>query len=205
VRPLPATSADRTASITRRHFLIDHAPEQRGLYSVVGGKLTTHRSLAESALDTILKELGKSAPCPTRDLMLPGSGEIDPQTLAGSMAGVALEPAIARRLVSIYGSKSGEVLASAQESPEFLKALTPSSPVLGAEVVYGFEQEMATNLADLLLRRIMAAYDRGMGLDVAKAAVAVAKRHLGWTDARVETELARYREALTRFRPLVLR
>ena len=60
VRPLPFTEAGEAAGITRRHNICDHSPGFDGLLSIVGGKLTTYRSLAEEAVDAICKRLGKT-------------------------------------------------------------------------------------------------------------------------------------------------
>ena len=66
VRPLPWTSN------TRRHFIREH-PKLRNLFSIVGGKLTTYRSLAEECVDLIFRTLGKpSPPCTTADKPLTG-------------------------------------------------------------------------------------------------------------------------------------
>jgi len=58
VRPLPFTSAREEQSITRRHFLREHA-QYGNVVSVVGGKLTTYRSLAEECVDLVLRKLGR--------------------------------------------------------------------------------------------------------------------------------------------------
>lgn len=54
VRPLPYVDAASPAAITRRHWLHDHAGTPVPLYSVIGGKLTTCRSLAEETVQTVL-------------------------------------------------------------------------------------------------------------------------------------------------------
>jgi len=65
VRPLPVTSDKDEQSITRRHFIRQH-PQLSNLLSIVGGKLTTYRSLAEECVDRIFQKLGKeSPPCRT--------------------------------------------------------------------------------------------------------------------------------------------
>ena len=65
VRPLPVTSDKDEQSITRRHFIRQH-PQLPNLLSIVGGKLTTYRSLAEECVDLIFRKLGKdSPPCRT--------------------------------------------------------------------------------------------------------------------------------------------
>jgi glycerol-3-phosphate dehydrogenase len=66
VRPLPVTSDKDEQSITRRHFIREH-PRLPNLLSIVGGKLTTYRSLAEQCVDKIFRKLGKQPPpCTTQ-------------------------------------------------------------------------------------------------------------------------------------------
>ena len=55
VRPLPYQSS------TRRHFIREH-PQLPNLLSIVGGKLTTYRSLSEECVDLIFRKLGKNPP-----------------------------------------------------------------------------------------------------------------------------------------------
>ena len=65
VRPLPVTGDKDEQSITRRHFIREH-PRLPNLLSIVGGKLTTYRSLAEECVDLIFRKIGKdSPPCRT--------------------------------------------------------------------------------------------------------------------------------------------
>jgi glycerol-3-phosphate dehydrogenase len=61
VRPLPVTNDKSEESITRRHFIREH-PRLPNLLSIVGGKLTTYRSLAEECVDLIFRKLGKDPP-----------------------------------------------------------------------------------------------------------------------------------------------
>jgi len=80
VRPLPVTGDKDEQSITRRHFICEH-PRLPNLLSIVGGKLTTYRSLAEECVDLIFRKLGKnSPPCRTATEVLaadePGSHSI---------------------------------------------------------------------------------------------------------------------------------
>jgi len=65
VRPLPVTGDKNEESITRKHFIREH-PRLPNLLSIVGGKLTTYRSLSEECVDLIFRKLGKdSSPCRT--------------------------------------------------------------------------------------------------------------------------------------------
>lgn len=70
VRPLPVTGDKDEQSITRRHFIREH-PRLPNLLSIVGGKLTTYRSLAEECVDLIFRKLGKHPlPCRTASEVL---------------------------------------------------------------------------------------------------------------------------------------
>jgi len=70
VRPLPVTGDKDEQSITRRHFIREH-PRLPNLLSIVGGKLTTYRSLAEECVNLIFRKLGKdSPPCRTAKELL---------------------------------------------------------------------------------------------------------------------------------------
>ena len=72
VRPLPWTSNEDEQSITRRHFIREH-PQIRNLLSIVGGKLTTYRSLAEECVDLVFRKLQRpSPPCTTAEKSLTG-------------------------------------------------------------------------------------------------------------------------------------
>jgi glycerol-3-phosphate dehydrogenase len=77
VRPLARTGDKDEQSITRRHFIREH-PRLRNLLSIVGGKLTTYRSLAEECVNTVFRKLGRpSPPCRTAEVLLPGVSRLD--------------------------------------------------------------------------------------------------------------------------------
>ena len=66
VRPLPYQPRGSEGAITRRHLIRAHTRVD-GLYSIVGGKLTTHRALAEDVLRELREFWPGLAPSPTRD------------------------------------------------------------------------------------------------------------------------------------------
>lgn len=75
VRPLyrPPEAADaETRNLPRAHALIDHARSggPAGLITIIGGKLTTFRRMAEETVDLVVEQLGSSAPCRTADTPL---------------------------------------------------------------------------------------------------------------------------------------
>jgi len=74
VRPLYAPDEDERGGrgISRGFFLLDHAGDGvENMASVVGGKLTTYRRMAEATSDHVCEYLGVEAECATADERLP--------------------------------------------------------------------------------------------------------------------------------------
>ncbi len=193
IRPLPNTSGGAEAGITRKHSVVDHAPEATGLYSIVGGKLTNHRSLAEHAVDIVCHFLGMHIPGDTADRALPGSG------IVGSPA--TIDNDIRDRVIGLYGKRAERIFGLGLARPELLRPLVPGGAAVAAELLLAFEEESATGLPDALIRRMMTAFQPGLGRDVARAAASFCQEESGWSAARAASELAAYEQELERFQP----
>lgn len=157
IRPLPASGLSAGA-ITRRHFLVDHEKKHgiSGLASVVGGKLTTYRSLAEEAVDETLRLLGRPpVPCVTAATRnVPTVAEMIREAESG-LVKLGLPPTHGKRLVGLYGPRFPEVLACAEADPILSAPLGPNTPHLGAQVLLAIENEGAQTVADIARRRLM--------------------------------------------------
>lgn len=206
VRPLPFLGDGAEGGITRRHFIHDHAPRPGGLLSIVGGKLTTYRSLAEQTVDTIFKKLNrKPTRCTTAEVPLPGAATDDFARFSESfMAESVLPEAASRRLLRIYGTRAREVLEIAREDSELLEPFSSETGAMGAEVVMSFRHELAQTLSDCLLRRTMVGMNRAAGLDADEAAARIARKYLGWSNAQAEQEVTHYRRYIERYKPRTL-
>lgn len=204
VRPLPYQPKGKEGAITRRHIIHDHAPHLRGLLSIIGGKLTTHRSLAEEVVDLVCSRLGINAPCPTARAPLPGAAGVTLEPFRKQLVRESgLSDCQAHRLVSLYGARARDVLTHAAAAPDLLQPFDPQTGALGAEVVHAVRCEWAENLQDVLMRRTMAGLAPGMAIGADEAAAAIAAQHLGWDQARCVQEVAAYRASLSRFRPRI--
>ena len=177
VRPLPYTKNHNERSITRRHFLREH-PRFKNLVSVVGGKLTTYRSLAEECVDLVLRKLGKGfTRSETARVPLPGAADLNPGASDLDLSNPS------QRWLRIYGSRSKELAE--------LKNRLNCDP-LAAEIVFAFENEFAKTLADCFLRRTMIGLNADLGLDELEAAAEVGRRFLGWSEDRARREVEGY-------------
>ncbi|MFE5976301.1 glycerol-3-phosphate dehydrogenase/oxidase [Streptomyces sp. NPDC056460] len=143
LRPLLDTrdAAGRTADISRKHAVLT---SPSGVVTVVGGKLTTYRRMAQDAVDAVVTAGGLTAgPCRTASLPLVGAAR--PKALAG------LD--VPARLVYRYGSEAPAVHALGLEDPALARPVVPGHPVTGAELVWAVRHEGALDTSDLLDRR----------------------------------------------------
>ncbi len=183
------------SSVPREEVILESAS---GMFSVAGGKLTTHRAIAEKVVDGVLRAVGRGAGAsPTRTAKFPGARMLDGDESAISR----LDGAIGGFLIGRYGTRAEIVARIASERPELAAPLAPGCPALRAEVVHAIRNEMANCLADFMVRRTSLVWRYPME---AEAAAPVAARimaaELGWSRAREETELAGFVADLKRRR-----
>jgi glycerol-3-phosphate dehydrogenase len=163
-----------TADLSRRHAVLT-SPD--GVVTVVGGKLTTYRRMAEHAVDAAVARAGLAAgPCCTRTLPLAGAAARD--RLA------ALEPpGGSARLVRRFGTDAALVLDSARATTglpdaELLAPVADGVPATLAELVFGVTHEGAADVDDLLDRRTrigLVPADRDLALPAAERALELAR------------------------------
>jgi len=203
MRPLPRQGLRETAAITRRHVIRRHGRSARGLTSVIGGKITTYRNLAEEVIDQLAPQPGrKLRPCSTADTPLPGAAAGKDQVLR-ELAGFRAVPAASHEhLYAVYGSRALQVAALTRDAPELGQPICAGSGALAAEVVFAAREEFAVTLADILLRRSMVGLGPDLGRAALPAALRVAARHLGWDAARCQAEEAAYLDEID---PMLIR
>jgi len=192
LRPLLRGTGASTAALSRDHVVLETTP---GLFTVVGGKYTTYRLMAEDAVDAAL---GPGAP-PSVTARTPLLGAADaPAARNGagaSCAAVGLDPAWSEPLWERHGALMTEVLDLVAGRPELGRPLAGAPAYLEAEVVHAATHEGALHLDDVLARRTHAAWEvADRGLEASARAAALLAEALGWDDARRTGELESYRE-----------
>ncbi len=144
LRPL-LKSEGSTADLSRKHAVLI---SKTGVVTIVGGKLTTYRRMAQDAVDAAVAHSSLAAQaCTTRSLPLLGAANGD----------VLAKVAAPDRLVRRFGTEAPAVLANAlAHGLTEDDALTPVSatiPATLAELVFGITHEGAADVDDLLDRR----------------------------------------------------
>jgi glycerol-3-phosphate dehydrogenase len=143
LRPLIDAGEGRTADLSRDHAVLE---SDSGLFSVVGGKLTEYRFMAQDVLDRAVAARGlRAQPCRTRNLPLVGA----PANPVGTRSVSADIPA---SLVARYGAESADVIASARcERPT--DPVADGIDVTRAEFEFAVTHEAALDIDDILDRR----------------------------------------------------
>lgn len=151
LRPLVAASSADTAGIVREHLI---ETGSKGLISVLGGKWTTYRKMAEEAVDQAIATGGlqPAGPCVTPSLKLVGAEEFTPELAGQLVTGFGLEVDIARHLAQAYGGLAKELLE--QAGLQGRQRLLSGHPYIRAEIDWVREREMAMTTEDILQRRL---------------------------------------------------
>jgi len=179
LRPLVRTEGSgKTKDLSRRHRV---SISKSGVISIIGGKLTTYRKMAEDTVDEALKTIGRSARCKTKRLRLRGAA--DAQGTAS------------HHLFTRYGSDWTEVQHLIDADASLAQPLIPGMPYLRAEAIHAVRYEWARTVDDVLSRRTRALLlDRRAALAAAPEVARLLAGELGWDDSRVELEVQRFSE-----------
>ncbi len=186
VRPLISSGDPRkSVDISRKEELYETSS---GMLTITGGKLTTYRRMAKLTVDRLVEREGRAAPCRTAEISL--GMEARPADLEAP-DGVG-EEALSQ-LAFRYGHAARRVLDLARERPELAAPMVPDRPDLLAEAVLAARSEQARSLADVLLRRTRLGILAAPALrdpEVRRPIARAIGSELGWSEARVEAEVA---------------
>ena len=180
VRP-PDDEAQRTANLSRDHHVFT---SPSGLVTIVGGKWTTYRKMAEDVITRAAEVASLPAVAsPTPELRLHGA----PEGEGTSEVGVPTGP------LASYGTEASRVRALADGQPELSGLLHPRLPYLRAEVAWGARHEMARTVEDVLARRTRALLlDARASSECAPQVAQLLARELGRDEAWQRQQVASY-------------
>ncbi|MFH0843361.1 MAG: glycerol-3-phosphate dehydrogenase/oxidase [Bacteroidota bacterium] len=151
LRPLAANpdNPSATKEVSRRHKI---TISKSGLVSIVGGKWTSYRRMAEETIDRAIKaSMLERRKCSTKTVCL-----------------FSDDTQVHRERLRIYGSKAAEIEKLMCGEPSMEEQLAPDLPYTKAEIVWICRNEMPRTLEDMLARRT-----RALVLDV-KASLKIA-------------------------------
>jgi len=192
-RPLVKSRGARAADLSRTHVVLQ---EVNGMVTIVGGKLTTYRRMAQDTVDVLAKRDGMPISQPTKNLLLAGAigwrdakREIEAR---GQQLGLA--PDIIEHLEFNFGSHARSILDLIEKDESLRERLVLDLPYVRAEVVYACRAEMAMTLEDMLARRTRIILEDGArGASIAPQVASLMARELGWSSDQAHSQVEQYR------------
>jgi glycerol-3-phosphate dehydrogenase len=164
LRPLVASGAaqhtkgEGTKEGRTKELIRDHEVEidaKSGLVSILGGKWTTHRLMAEDTVDAVQRALtGDISACKTREYRLAGGQGYTANYWQSLLKEFSLGEETARHLAAKFGTRARKVLQLIRTDATLAAPLVKDLPPICAEVVYCVREEMAMTIEDILARRI---------------------------------------------------
>lgn len=203
VRSLLKVEGVDESDVSRRHLVLDHGhvEDLPGLVSIIGGKITTHREVAEEVVDLVSDKMGIGSHSDTRDAPLPGAPDADVDMeayVADRVPAIVddwdLDEDQAEHVLRLHGAQHPRVLERAARDPGLLDRVCPHAPDVWAQVEHAVEAEQARTTADVLLRRTTVGHAPCRGVDAAEEVSLYLAKHLDREPDEQEADLEAFRE-----------
>ena len=204
MRPLVASGNSRgTKKLIRDHEV--EVDSSSGLISVLGGKWTTYRAMAEDAIDTVMRRLAMPVvPCTTKNHRFFGFEGWNPNLSAELVRDYGVSKEAARHLSHKFGAAAKEILELTKDTPGLREPIVVGLPPILAEVVYSVREEMATSIEDILARRTgLQLFSWEQAKAAAPAVGAIMACELGWSPCQQEDAIEKYVNKINRLMRLV--
>jgi glycerol-3-phosphate dehydrogenase len=198
LRPLVAARGrTATSKLIRDHEVeTDHAT---GLISILGGKWTTHRKMAEDTIDAVQRETGRAVGgCVTKQHPLAGSSGYHADFSRSIEKEYALPSDVARHLSNKFGTRALPIVELLREDSTWKARIAENLPVIQAEIVFCIRNEMAETIEDLLARRTgTQMYGWKAALEAAPTVGRLLAREKGWDAGKEAAAVSEYSNKIT--------
>ncbi len=189
-------SEHSSAKLSRTHAVLQsHA----GIVTIVGGKLTTYRRMAQDTIDVLNKRDGSAVVHPTLNMPLHGSAgwPAVKRELETKGKALGLSEATITHLGKSYGAESLAVLSLIESDPSLAELLISDLPYVKAEVIYACRNEMAMTPYDVLARRTsITLLDRQRGMSIVDEVAALMATELGWSPTERQNVIDAFNSAM---------
>ncbi|OUR70301.1 glycerol-3-phosphate dehydrogenase [Arcobacter sp. 31_11_sub10_T18] len=179
IRPLVAPDKDAsTSSIVRDHVI---SSSNSGLVSIIGGKWTTYRKMAEETVDYVINKFDlPNKTCQTKKLKLVGSENLDKNLTIDN-----LNEDITSHLIKMYGDNALAVYNSVPE----VEKLHENYSYINAEVIYAIKEEFVQKPLDFIVRRTsLALIDIKIAKEILEKVLSIMQKELNWDENTVLQE-----------------
>jgi glycerol-3-phosphate dehydrogenase len=198
-RPLVSRGGEGETKKLSRDDEVEVDP-QSGLISIMGGKWTTHRAMAEDTINAVQKHLGSPVtPSLTRNHQLTGSNGFTPEYWMSLIKSHGISEQTARHLVERYGTSATEVLELVTKDAALGKPIVEGFAPIRSEIVYS-ASEMAETIEDVLARRVGLEFFSWRAAQQAAPIVgALLGQQLGWSTDQTALSVREYVDRIDRY------
>lgn len=198
LRALAGDSSKKASDVTRAHRIVDHEQKHgiAGFISVLGGKITGYRAIAEEVVDLICRKLKLKAACRTAETVLPGAPAVSQEKIDKLAGEYNLSLKTVSHLASLYGSRILQVLKLAARDEKFCQPICPHCPDILAQIKHAVAEESALTIGDFLLRRSDIGLAPCQGLDAVEKVAEEMARLLGWSHNERQRQIETYRQQI---------
>jgi glycerol-3-phosphate dehydrogenase len=196
-RPLLSAGDSRdTRKLARDHEV--ELDSHSGLVSILGGKWTTYRAMAQDTIDVVQKTLGGNpTPCSTLNHPLVGSDGYSEDYWKTLMTNFSVPEPSARHLAEKYGTRAAQLLGLVAKDPDLGEPLVKGLAPLWAEVTFAARFELAMTIEDVLARRIgLQFHGWSEAIAAASPTADLLARELKWSRADRDNALSEYVEKI---------
>ncbi|WP_338874632.1 FAD-dependent oxidoreductase [Spirosoma sp. SC4-14] len=198
IRPLIVSSRATTKTLLRDHEVEYDATS--GLLSLLGGKWTTYRLMAQDAIDRAGELLGKSMPGKTESHYLVGGENYRFSDWQQLQQHYKLPADVCQHLMRTYGTRAERVAQLTLSNSDLSERLAENQPFIKAEVMHQVREELAVRPRDVLARRWrLELADWQLTAQLTPAVASLMATELGWTDQVREKQIEEYRALLHSF------
>jgi glycerol-3-phosphate dehydrogenase len=196
-RPLVGSEDSGDTKKLARDDVIEVDPAS-GLISIMGGKWTTHRAMAEDTIHVVQKALGvPQTESLTRNHILHGGEGFTDDYWKKLCRAYPISEGTARHLAAKFGTASERILELTEEDPTFMQPIHAEGRAIRAEVVYAVRYEMAATIEDVLARRVgMQFYSWTDCIDAAPIVGSLMMKELQWSTAFTRDAITGYSEKI---------
>jgi glycerol-3-phosphate dehydrogenase len=196
-RPLVGSEDSSDTKKLARDDVIEVDPAS-GLISIMGGKWTTHRAMAEDTIHVVQKALGvPQTESLTRNHILHGGEGFTDDYWKKLCRAYPISEGTARHLAAKFGTASERILELTAEDPTFMQPIHAEGRAIRAEVVYAVRYEMAATIEDVLARRVgMQFYSWTDCIDAAPIVGSLMMKELQWSTAFTRDAITLYAEKI---------
>jgi glycerol-3-phosphate dehydrogenase len=197
LRPLLVDREGQITSNRSREHDIVHG--SGGMLTLVGGKLTTYRSIAAEVVDQAMRELRHRDGRPRHgeartDLEpLPGGETADLGQFRERGVELGIPPVSVEHLLRHYGTEAAGIFNLGGADRRLFRRLVPDHPAIEAEVIHAVRRELAQTVEDVMVRRFHHYYEHSQhGAPAAHRVAELMGSELGWDSERITAEARRY-------------